>query len=258
MRRSRWILLALVLAIATVVVVKEAIKGKPTAPPAVQATAKERATQPSTVAAPRPPGERGIGPPLAPKENPTSQRRSATPAGIGVSRGEPGALQPTKTSARPNATSAKPETKPGARTAHSGGAAQPRTGTTPQSAAQAAPPRAAHPDEGEKTQGPLAASMLAACLKSGRPTVADFGKGWCRPCKMMVPVLEHAAARYAGKANVVYVDMEAYPQLAEAHRIAAMPTQIFFDAAGKEVGRHMGYLSGDGLDAQLAALGVKS
>ena len=89
----------------------------------------------------------------------------------------------------------------------------------------------------------LAGPDLTDALKSGRPTVADFGKGWCRPCKMMVPVLKQAARELAGKANVVYVDMEKYPKLAEQHRISIMPTQIFFDTDGKEVTRHIGFMA---------------
>jgi len=105
--------------------------------------------------------------------------------------------------------------------------------------------------------GPLPGTELAAVLNSGRPTIADFGKGWCQPCKAMVPVLERAAREYKGKANVVFVDMEAYPAIAGAYRINVMPTQILFDAKGKEVTRHIGYMGTEDVERELAALGVK-
>ena len=105
--------------------------------------------------------------------------------------------------------------------------------------------------------GPLPGTELAAVLRSGRPTMADFGKGWCQPCKAMVPVLERAARQYKGKANVVFVDMEAYPAIAAAHRINVMPTQIFFDAAGKEVARHIGFMPNEDINRELTKAGVK-
>jgi len=124
----------------------------------------------------------------------------------------------------------------------------------PQEAAPGAP---AHPSAEGKPEGPLPGSKLAECLKSGRPTMADFGKGWCQPCKMMVPVLERAASDYSGKANIVFVDMEQYDDLARMFRISVMPTQIFFDAKGHEVTRHIGYMSGEDIDSQIARLGVR-
>jgi thioredoxin 1 len=109
----------------------------------------------------------------------------------------------------------------------------------------------------KKQDGPLPGSALAKCLKSGRPTMADFGRGWCKPCKAMVPVLKQAAQDYRAKANIVFVEMGEYGKLARQHRIAFMPTQIFFDAKGKEMSRHIGYLDNKGINEQFAKMGVK-
>jgi thioredoxin 1 len=108
-----------------------------------------------------------------------------------------------------------------------------------------------------KWQGPLPGSSLADCLKSGLPTMADFGRGWCKPCKAMVPVLEQAAQTYDGKANVVFVELGEHPDLGREYRIMAMPTQIFFDSGGQEVTRHVGYLDSQGIDARLAEMGIR-
>ena len=102
----------------------------------------------------------------------------------------------------------------------------------------------------------LAGADLAAALKSGRPTVADFGKGWCIPCKQMAPVLKQAARELASKANVVYVDMEKHPALAQEHRIAIMPTQIFFDDTGTEAARHIGFMALTEIKTQLEKTGM--
>jgi thioredoxin 1 len=108
-----------------------------------------------------------------------------------------------------------------------------------------------------RQESALPGSRLDDCLRSGRPTLADFGKGWCVPCRMMEPVLKRAGQNYRGKANIVFVDMEEYGNLARQYRIAAMPTQIFFDAQGKEVTRHLGYMGTEDIERELAALGVK-
>jgi len=109
----------------------------------------------------------------------------------------------------------------------------------------------------KKQDGPLAGSQLEKCLKSRKPTMADFGRGWCKPCKMMVPVLEQAVREYRGKANIVFVELGEYGSLGHQHRIIAMPTQIFFDAKGKEVARHIGYLDNKGIDEKFAQMRVR-
>jgi thioredoxin 1 len=112
----------------------------------------------------------------------------------------------------------------------------------------------------EATEAPtalLAAPQLSEALDSGRPTVVDFGKNWCKPCKAMAPVLQQVAADYKGKANIVFVDLERYAMLGDKYKIATMPTQIFFDKAGKEATRHIGFLPKEEIDKALAALGAK-
>lgn len=120
-----------------------------------------------------------------------------------------------------------------------------------------APSAQAKPAPEGKPEGPLPGSRLADCLKSGRPTMADFGKGWCVPCKMMVPVLKQAAQDYWGKANIVFVELDEYADLGRGYRIATMPTQIFFNTKGEEVSRHMGYMGTEDIERELATLGLK-
>ncbi|MBN1458165.1 MAG: thioredoxin family protein [Armatimonadetes bacterium] len=110
--------------------------------------------------------------------------------------------------------------------------------------------------EQEQIVEPLPGSQLAAALASGKPTMVDFGAGWCQACKMMDPVLKQSAKKYRGTANIVYVDTDKFPQIARDHHITAIPTQIFFDSSGKEANRHMGYWPIEEVAKQLAALGV--
>jgi len=73
-------------------------------------------------------------------------------------------------------------------------------------------------------------------------TVVDLGAKICIPCKMMVPVLDAMEKQYQGKAAIVFIDVRETPEQAAKFGIRAIPTQIFFDKAGKEVYRHEGFL----------------
>ena len=113
------------------------------------------------------------------------------------------------------------------------------------------------PAPGPKPEGPLPGSKLKDCLKNGLPTMADFGMGTCKPCKAMEPILKQAAQDYWGRANIVFVELDKYPDLGRQYGIRVMPTQVFFDSSGELVDSHMGYMERQEIDRRLAALGVK-
>ncbi|MFA5795211.1 MAG: thioredoxin family protein [Candidatus Brocadiia bacterium] len=98
---------------------------------------------------------------------------------------------------------------------------------------------------------------LESALKTGRPVVADFGRGTCIPCKMMKPILDELAATYKGRAEIFIFSIDDYRDLTEQYRIQLIPTQIFFDKSGKEVWRHEGFLDKDKIISKLVELGVK-
>jgi len=100
-------------------------------------------------------------------------------------------------------------------------------------------------------------AAIRAALSSGRPTVADFGARTCIPCKKMAPILEELNRELKGKANVTFTDVWATTGLAQDYRVQMIPTQIFFDARGKEVKRHMGFMSKPDILKELKAAGLK-
>jgi thioredoxin 1 len=103
------------------------------------------------------------------------------------------------------------------------------------------------------------ASALAIdqALSSGRATVIDLGARTCIPCKKMAPILESLSSEYRGKANVLFIDVHGDQDSAKRFRVQMIPTQIFFDAKGKEVKRHIGFLDKQGLLKELKAAGLK-
>lgn len=98
---------------------------------------------------------------------------------------------------------------------------------------------------------------IRAALTSGKPTVSDFGARTCIPCKKMAPILEELNRELKGKANVTFTDVWATPALAQDYRVQMIPTQIFFDANGKEVKRHMGFIDKADILKELKAAGLK-
>ncbi len=90
----------------------------------------------------------------------------------------------------------------------------------------------------------------------GMVTMVDLGAKSCIPCKMMAPILEKLERVYDGKAVIVFIDVWKHRQQAKRFRIRAIPTQIFFDQQGKEVYRHVGFMSEKAIVKQLKKMGV--
>lgn len=101
------------------------------------------------------------------------------------------------------------------------------------------------------------AAVIRAALASGKPTVADFGARTCIPCKKMAPILEELNRELKGKANITFTDVWATPGIAQDYRVQMIPTQIFFDAKGKEVTRHMGFMDKADILKTLKKAGLK-
>ncbi|MFC1936979.1 thioredoxin family protein [Chloroflexota bacterium] len=98
---------------------------------------------------------------------------------------------------------------------------------------------------------------LEQALSSGKPTLAEFGRGICIPCKAMKPILEELAAEYEGKLNVVIVEIDDHMDQTKQYGIMAIPTQIFFDSSGNEQIRHMGFLPKEEVITELRKIGIE-
>jgi thioredoxin 1 len=88
------------------------------------------------------------------------------------------------------------------------------------------------------------------------PRIVDVGADKCIPCVMMAPILEELKKEYAGVLEVEFVDVWKNPVGAKQYGVRGIPTQIFYDANGKELKRHMGFISKQGILDEFQKLGI--
>ena len=100
-------------------------------------------------------------------------------------------------------------------------------------------------------------AAVRAALTSGKPSVIDLGARTCIPCKKMAPILESLSSEYRGKASVLFIDVHDNQAAADKFRIQMIPTQIFFNAQGKEIKRHIGFMDKGEIVKELKAAGLK-
>jgi thioredoxin 1 len=86
-------------------------------------------------------------------------------------------------------------------------------------------------------------SHSPAAQPANLPRLVDLGADTCIPCKAMAPILVELRAEYDGRMRVDFIDVWKDPGAGEPYGIYAIPTQIFFDADGKELTRHEGFFS---------------
>uniref|UniRef100_A0A2P2MI18 Thioredoxin family protein n=2 Tax=Rhizophora mucronata TaxID=61149 RepID=A0A2P2MI18_RHIMU len=81
---------------------------------------------------------------------------------------------------------------------------------------------------------------------SDKPVFVEFYATWCGPCQFMNPILNEVSITLKDTVQVVKIDTEKYPSIANKYRIEALPTFILFKE-GKPYDRFEGALTKDDL-----------
>ncbi len=65
-------------------------------------------------------------------------------------------------------------------------------------------------------------------LESTTPVLVDVWAPWCGPCRMISPIIEEIAAKFAGRAKVGKLNADNYEEIATQYGVQAIPTLLFF------------------------------
>lgn len=114
-------------------------------------------------------------------------------------------------------------------------------------------------------------SFKSEVLESNLPVLVDFTATWCRPCKILDPIIDGLLPEMSGHAKIFKLDIDESPEIYTQFQLVGVPTVLFFNK-GIEQDRIIGpqsrevyikYLEGlkrgrPALDIKIALLGEDS
>jgi len=70
-------------------------------------------------------------------------------------------------------------------------------------------------------------------FEGNEPCVIDFYADWCRPCKMVAPIMEELANDYEGKITIYKVNTDKNKELSRLFEIRSIPSILFVPMDGQ-------------------------
>jgi len=69
--------------------------------------------------------------------------------------------------------------------------------------------------------------------EGSEPAIIDFYADWCKPCKMVGPILDEIAKDYDGKLKVYKIDTQKQRELAAVFQVTSIPAFLYIPVDGK-------------------------
>lgn len=70
-------------------------------------------------------------------------------------------------------------------------------------------------------------------FEGDKPCIIDFYADWCRPCKLIAPIMEELANEYEGKVTIYKVNTEQQRELSRVFGIKSIPSVLFVPKEGQ-------------------------
>ena len=86
-----------------------------------------------------------------------------------------------------------------------------------------------------------------------QPVVVDFWATWCGPCRMLSPIVDKLAEKYAGQVSVVKCNVDESADIPMKFGIRNIPTLLFFKN-GELVDRMVGAAPQAEIEKKIEAL----
>lgn len=66
-----------------------------------------------------------------------------------------------------------------------------------------------------------------------KPAIIDFYADWCKPCKLIAPIMDELAEEYKGEIYIYKVDTQVERELASVFGIRSIPAVLFIPMEGQ-------------------------
>jgi thioredoxin 2 len=90
-------------------------------------------------------------------------------------------------------------------------------------------------------------------LSAAGSVLVDCWAPWCGPCRMVAPILDELASKYAGGVRIAKLNVDENPQTASRYDVHSIPTMLLFKD-GELVNRLVGALPKETIEQHLIAI----
>jgi thioredoxin 1 len=71
-------------------------------------------------------------------------------------------------------------------------------------------------------------NFQAEVLEAKTTTLVDFWAPWCGPCKSIAPVLDELAKEFAGKLQIMKINVDDNPRTPSMYNVRGIPNLVIF------------------------------